>query len=103
MISMFPPFGCVLANVNSTSSHSGFDEYFHKVHHDVQYDSYKLFPVKKKFTFFGAEATKQLNYVDCYPQGQNAQPQACLAAGIEGFPTWEINRQIAQMSGYQSP
>jgi hypothetical protein len=31
--------------------------------------------------------------VECHPQGQNAQPQACQAAGIEGFPTWEINGQ----------
>ena len=62
-----------------------------------------LFPVKQKFTLSGAEAAKQLNYVDYYPQGQNAQPQVCLAAGIEGFPTWEINRQIAQMSGCQNP
>jgi hypothetical protein len=50
MISMFPPFGCVLANVNSTSSHHVFDKYFHKVHDDARYDSYKLFPVEQKCT-----------------------------------------------------
>lgn len=60
---------------------------------------------------FGAEASKQLNYVECHPQGQNAQPQACQAAGIEGFPTWEINGQkytgektlqeLADLSNYQ--
>ncbi|URD53372.1 vitamin K epoxide reductase family protein [Chroococcidiopsis sp. CCNUC1] len=60
---------------------------------------------------FGAEAAKQLNYVECHPQGQNAQPQACQAAGIEGFPTWEINGQkytgektlqeLADLSNYQ--
>lgn len=47
-ISMFPLFVCVLANANSTSNHYGFDEYFHKVHHDDQYDSYKLFLVEQK-------------------------------------------------------
>ena len=60
---------------------------------------------------FGAEAAKQLNYVECHPQGQNAQPQACQLAGIEGFPTWEINGQkysgektlqeLADLSNYQ--
>lgn len=60
---------------------------------------------------FGAEAAKQLNYVECHPQGQNAQPQACQAAGIESFPTWEINGQkytgektlqeLADLSNYQ--
>ena len=62
---------------------------------------------------FGAEAAKQLNYVECHPQGQNAQPQACQAAGIESFPTWEINGQkyagektlqeLADLSNYQGP
>lgn len=60
---------------------------------------------------FGAEAAKQLNYVECHPQGQNAQPQTCQAAGIESFPTWEINGQkytgektlqeLAGLSNYQ--
>jgi len=60
---------------------------------------------------FGAEAAKQLNYVECHPQGQNAQPQTCQAEGIEGFPTWEINGQkysgektlqeLADLSSYQ--
>lgn len=62
---------------------------------------------------FGAEAAKQLNYVECHPQGQNAQPQACQTAGIESFPTWEINGQkyagektlqeLADLSNYQGP
>lgn len=62
---------------------------------------------------FGAEAAKQLNYVECHPQGQNAQPQVCQAAGIEGFPTWEIKGQkysgektlqeLADLSNYQGP
>lgn len=50
MISMFVPFGCVLANVNSISNHYGCDRYFHKVHHDARYNWYKLFPIEQKCT-----------------------------------------------------
>jgi uncharacterized membrane protein/glutaredoxin len=62
---------------------------------------------------FGREAAQRLNYVECHPQGINSQTEACQAAGIEGFPTWEINGQkytgektlveLADLSGYQGP
>ncbi|MGE5657577.1 MAG: vitamin K epoxide reductase family protein [Actinomycetota bacterium] len=62
---------------------------------------------------FGNEASTLLNYIECDPSGQNAQPQVCQAANIKGYPTWEINGQIysgvkpleelAQISGYSGP
>lgn len=62
---------------------------------------------------FGAEAAKKLNYIECDPEGQNAQPSACQAAGIQGYPTWEINGELysgtqsletlAEISGYTGP
>ncbi|CAL9228368.1 unnamed protein product [Arabidopsis halleri] len=62
---------------------------------------------------FGREAAKQLNYVECFPDGYKKGTKilkACADAGIEGFPTWIINDQVlsgeielaelAEMSGF---
>lgn len=46
---------------------------------------------------FGREAAKQLDYVECFPEGYktgNKMIKACLDAKIEGFPTWIINGQV---------
>ena len=60
---------------------------------------------------FGKEAAAQLNYIECHPQGENSQPDLCMKAGIQAFPTWEIERksyqgektlaELADLSGYQ--
>lgn len=60
---------------------------------------------------FGKEAAAELNYVECDPKGKNAQPEVCKAAGIKGYPTWEINgkqyagvqtlNKLADLSGYK--
>ncbi|VVB59249.1 Uncharacterised protein [uncultured archaeon] len=34
---------------------------------------------------------KYIDYVECDPNGANANPQACKDAGISGYPTWIIN------------
>jgi uncharacterized membrane protein len=62
---------------------------------------------------FGKEAFAEINYVECDPNGKNPQPQACVAAGIQSYPTWEINgevfrgtqlpRKLAEVSGYEGP
>ncbi|KAK7253000.1 hypothetical protein RIF29_37360 [Crotalaria pallida] len=62
---------------------------------------------------FGREAVKQLDYVECFPEGYRTGTKmikACMDAKIEGFPTWVINGQVlsgelklselAQLSGY---
>ncbi|EOA16830.1 hypothetical protein CARUB_v10005052mg [Capsella rubella] len=51
---------------------------------------------------FGKEAAKELNYVECFPDGYKKGTKilkACADAGIEGFPTWIINNQVCSMSG----
>ncbi|KAK2656903.1 hypothetical protein Ddye_009955 [Dipteronia dyeriana] len=51
---------------------------------------------------FGEEAAKQLDYVECFPNGYRKGTKiakACADAKIEGFPTWVINGQV--LSGEQ--
>jgi uncharacterized membrane protein/glutaredoxin len=62
---------------------------------------------------FGKEAYKELTEIECDPNGKNARPDLCQAAGIQGYPTWEINGkllsgakfpdELAQLSGYTGP
>ncbi|MGC1306095.1 MAG: vitamin K epoxide reductase family protein [Phormidesmis sp.] len=63
---------------------------------------------------FGADAAKQIPYVECAPDGLNSQTAACQAVPeIKGFPTWEVNGQflegsqtlesLAAASGYDGP
>lgn len=59
----------------------------------------------------GKEASSQIDYVECDPSGKNPRPDLCKAAGIQGFPTWEIKgklyqgektlAELADLSGYQ--
>lgn len=60
---------------------------------------------------FGQEAFDKVNYIECDPQGQNPQRDTCIAAGIQSFPTWEIDgkfypgtktlKELAELSNYQ--
>lgn len=60
---------------------------------------------------FGKEAFAKINYVECDPSGENPQRDACVAAGIQSFPTWEIDgkfypgtktaAELAKLSNYQ--
>lgn len=76
----------------------------------VFYGSYTCSHCEKQKETLG-DGLKYINYVECNPQGENAQPDKCTAAGIEGYPTWIINGQkttgakslseLTQLSGYQ--
>lgn len=48
---------------------------------------------------FGKEAYKQINSVECDPSGKNPQPEACVAAKIQSYPTWKIKGET--LSGAQ--
>jgi uncharacterized membrane protein len=62
---------------------------------------------------FGEEAFKEIDYIECAPEGKNPQSQACIDAGIQSFPTWEIKgkiyqgvqlpEELAKISGYTGP
>ncbi|MEO0540866.1 MAG: hypothetical protein AAFZ80_08375, partial [Cyanobacteria bacterium P01_A01_bin.105] len=64
-------------------------------------------------SLFGQEAFAKVAYVECDPQGQNAQTQVCQSKGVQSFPTWEIGGQLlpgvqsletlATVSGYEGP
>lgn len=56
------------------------------------------------------EAVDRVPYVECDPEGENAQPDLCAAKEIKGYPTWEIDgefypgtqslEELAQLSGF---
>ncbi|MDJ1174920.1 vitamin K epoxide reductase family protein [Roseofilum capinflatum] len=62
---------------------------------------------------FGQEAASNIDYVECAADGVNAQVEQCKAAGVQAFPSWEINGQLyagvrslnelADLSDYQGP
>ncbi|KAG6382588.1 hypothetical protein SASPL_157740 [Salvia splendens] len=50
-----------------------------------------------KVSIFGREATKLLDYVECYPDGLKAgtkMAEACYGIDLKYFPSWEINGQV---------
>ncbi len=59
---------------------------------------------------FGS-AVDDVPYVECDPEGENAQPQLCRDKDIEGYPTWEIDgelypgtrslEELAQLSNFE--
>jgi hypothetical protein len=60
-----------------------------------------LLPAFQAFHFimqmFGHEATKILDFVECFPNGAGKgkkMASECAAAGLEGFPTWFINGKV---------
>eukprot|EP00268_Persea_americana_P042474 TRINITY_DN4250_c0_g2_i3.p1 TRINITY_DN4250_c0_g2~~TRINITY_DN4250_c0_g2_i3.p1 ORF type:complete len:364 (-),score=78.52 TRINITY_DN4250_c0_g2_i3:336-1427(-) len=52
---------------------------------------------------FGQEASKILNYIECFPDGAGKgrkMAKMCEGTGIEGFPTWVIRDKV--LSGEQT-
>lgn len=57
------------------------------------------------------EAVETVPYVECDPEGENAQPELCREKDIQGYPTWEINgefypgtqslEELARLSGFE--
>lgn len=48
---------------------------------------------------FGREASKLLDYVECFPDGVKKgiyMANACQEAKLEGFPTWIINGEVSK-------
>ncbi len=59
------------------------------------------------------DAVDQVPYVECDPEGEDAQPELCQAKEIQGYPTWEIEgelypgtrslEELAQLTGFEAP
>lgn len=62
---------------------------------------------------FGKKASKTVTYVECSPDGLDAQPDVCSTSGVQSYPSWEINgeiyagtqelQELAEASGYDGP
>ncbi|MEC4802945.1 MAG: vitamin K epoxide reductase family protein [Jaaginema sp. PMC 1079.18] len=62
---------------------------------------------------FGKQAFAKLDYIECDPEGKNAQPQACVDAEVRSYPTWKIDGEVytgtqpleklAEVSNYTGP
>jgi uncharacterized membrane protein len=78
-----------------------------------KYSAYWCPHCQQQREMFGREAFEYIETIECAADGQDANPQLCREAGIQGFPTWEINgekysgarplSELADLSGYTGP
>jgi len=78
----------------------------------AMYGSYTCPHCNTQKLMFG-DAFKYIKYVECNPNGKNANVELCNQKGIEAFPTWDINgqfyegakslRELAKLTGYKPP
>lgn len=59
----------------------------------VMYGAYWCPHCANQKKFFGS-SFKHVTYVECDPKGSDAQPELCLAKGVQSYPTWEINGEM---------
>lgn len=59
----------------------------------VMYGSYLCGYCNRQKEMFG-DSFKYINYVECHPNGPNANPQLCTEKRIRGVPTWEIDGNL---------
>lgn len=77
----------------------------------TMYGSFKCPHCNDQKKMFGS-AFKYIKYVECHPQGPEANPSLCFARGVQNFPTWEINgnyyqgamslERLSALSGFES-
>jgi uncharacterized membrane protein len=77
------------------------------------YGAYWCNHCQEQKALFGKEAFQKVPYIECAAEGKNSHPDRCVAAKIEGFPTWKIQGQkypgiksleeLAQISSYAGP
>lgn len=56
----------------------------------VMYGAYWCPHCQNEKATFG-QSFEFIDYTECDPNGPNANPDACQAAGVQGYPTWKIN------------
>ena len=77
----------------------------------VKYSAYWCPNCLNQGEFFGKQAYKELNVVECARDGKNSQTQLCIDKNIQAFPSWEINgkiiigvqtlKELSELSGYK--
>tara|TARA_B100000927_G_C16399811_1_gene442858 strand:- start:159 stop:1097 length:939 start_codon:yes stop_codon:yes gene_type:complete len=60
----------------------------------VMYSAYWCPHCQDQKELFGKEASKELTIIECAKDGKNNKFELCQEKEIEGFPSWEINKQI---------
>ncbi len=79
----------------------------------VEYGAYWCHNCEIQKDMFGS-SFEYVNYVECDPNGKNGQPEVCLDAGIEAYPTWrhpdgrewvgvQTMEKLSQVSGCELP
>lgn len=66
----------------------------------IMYGAYWCPHCQKQKALFG-DAFQYVKYQECAPNGENGNPKACEAAGVQGYPTWEIPGR-AKIEGEQT-
>lgn len=54
------------------------------------YGSYTCPHCANQKKMLGKEAFKEINYIECHPQGPKSQAALCEQKGISGVPDWEF-------------
>jgi thiol-disulfide isomerase/thioredoxin len=67
----------------------------------VMYGAYWCPHCDRQKKEFGTAGFEHVNYVECDPRGEDAQPELCISKQIEGYPTWEF-ADGTRLSGEQS-
>mmetsp|Transcript_3158 Transcript_3158/g.6801 ORF Transcript_3158/g.6801 Transcript_3158/m.6801 type:complete len:190 (-) Transcript_3158:246-815(-) len=77
----------------------------------VFYGAYWCPHCRNQRELFGKEAIALLRTVECDPRGYGSDRRKCEAAGVSGYPTWQIGRtsvsgertlaDLAQLSGFK--
>lgn len=59
----------------------------------AMYGAYWCSHCQNQKKMFG-DSWQYVNYVECNPEGKNANPQLCIQNNIQGYPTWIVNGKI---------
>ncbi|NEO85703.1 MAG: vitamin K epoxide reductase family protein [Spirulina sp. SIO3F2] len=102
--------------IATTSTESEIALAEHLTASDIKmYGAYWCPHCRDQKNLFGKEAFKEVTYIECAADAtkDDPQPEKCEAAGVQSYPTWEIDGelqpgqipldQLAERSGYDGP
>ncbi len=58
------------------------------------YGAYWCWHCSEQKETLGREAFAKLGYIECAPDGVDAQSATCRAEGVKGYPTWQIDGKL---------